>query len=102
MRFLYIYFMTDAPDRVRAAAPEHAAYWRALGLRDYLGGPFADRSGGLITFEADSPEDADRLVGDDPFLRADLLERHWVKEWTPEPPADLTDSRSSFGEASPP
>jgi hypothetical protein len=39
MRFLYFYLMKDAPDRVRATAPEHAAYWRNLGLRDYLGGP---------------------------------------------------------------
>jgi hypothetical protein len=31
MRFLYLYLMRDVPDRVRAAAPEHAAYWRALG-----------------------------------------------------------------------
>jgi hypothetical protein len=37
MRFLYFYLMKDAPDRVRAAAPKHAAYWRELGLRDYLG-----------------------------------------------------------------
>jgi hypothetical protein len=39
MRFLYFYLMKDAPDRVRATAPEHAAYWRNLGLRDYLGDP---------------------------------------------------------------
>ncbi len=81
MRFLYFYFMRDAPDRVRATAPEHASYWRELGLRAYLGGPFADRSGGLITFEADSGAEAERLVANDPFLRGDLLERHWVKEW---------------------
>jgi uncharacterized protein YciI len=84
MRFSYIYFMIDAPARVRAAAADHAAYWQGLGLRHYLGGPFADRSGGLITFEADSAADADRFVGNDPFLRDDLLERHWVKEWIPE------------------
>lgn len=28
----------------------------------YLGGPFADRSGGLITFEASSPERAERMT----------------------------------------
>ena len=52
MRCSYIYFMADNPDRVAAVAPEHAAYWRALALREYLGGPFADRSGGLISFES--------------------------------------------------
>jgi uncharacterized protein YciI len=81
MRFLYFYLMREAPDRVRATAPEHAAYWRELQLRGYLGGPFADRSGGLITFEAESGAAAEALVANDPFLREDLLERHWVKEW---------------------
>jgi uncharacterized protein len=81
MRFLYFYLMRDAPDRVRAAAPKHAAYWRRLQLGGYRGGPFADRSGGLITFEAESDAAAQALVANDPFLREDLLERHWVKEW---------------------
>lgn len=81
MRFLYFYMMRDAPDRVRSAAPEHAAYWREHGLRHYLGGSFADRSGGLITFDVASAAEAERLVADDPFVREDLLEGRWVKEW---------------------
>jgi uncharacterized protein YciI len=82
MRFLYFYLMRGEPDRVRGIAPEHAAYWHALELRDYLGGPFADRSGGLITFEIPSAEDAERLVAGDPFVQEDLLERRWVQEWS--------------------
>lgn len=82
MRFVYLYFMRDAPDRVRGIAPEHAAYWHARGLREYLGGPFADRSGGLITFEVPSAEEAERLVAEDPFVREDVLEKRWVKEWS--------------------
>jgi uncharacterized protein YciI len=81
MRFLYFYLMRDAPDRVRTTAPKHALYWRELQLSDYLGGPFADRSGGLITFEAESGPAAEALVANDPFLQERLLERHWVKEW---------------------
>lgn len=81
MRFLYFYLMRDTPDRVRSAVPEHAAYWREHGLGHYLGGPFADRSGGLITFDVASGAEAERLVADDPFVREDLLEGRWVKEW---------------------
>jgi uncharacterized protein YciI len=81
MRFLYFYLMRAVPDRVRMVAPEHAAYWRKLGLPDYVGGPFADRSGGLITFQAGSVPAANQLVAHDPFVREDLLERRWVKEW---------------------
>ena len=81
MRIVYFYFMKDSADRVRAVAPRHADYWQRLGLRGYEGGPFADRSGGLITFESESTEEAERLVADDPFIREGLLDRHWVKGW---------------------
>jgi uncharacterized protein YciI len=40
-----------------------------------------DRSGGLITFGAESSAHAGALVADDPFVREGLLEHHWVKEW---------------------
>jgi uncharacterized protein YciI len=84
MRFVHVYSMRDEPDRVRATAPEHAAYWRELALPGYLGGPFADRSGGLITFEEASLEEAERIVEADPFVREALLDsslvRHWMSE----------------------
>ena len=81
MRFLYFYLMRDAPNRVRSAAPEHAAYWRAQRLGHFMGGPFVDRSGGLFTFDVASAAEAQRLVADDPFVREDLLDGRWVKEW---------------------
>jgi uncharacterized protein YciI len=84
MRIAYSYSMKDDADRVRTVAPEHAAYWRDLGLPEYLGGPFADRSGGLITFEADSLEAAEGVIAADPFSRERLLESWMVKQWVPE------------------
>ena len=81
MRFLFFYLMVDTPDRVREAAPLHAAYWQQRAPRGYLGGPFADRSGGLITFEADNPAQAQQLVGEDPFLREGLLSSWWLEHW---------------------
>ena len=87
MRFAYVYFMAetaDAPERVRETVPRHVAYWRGHPLAHYVGGPFADRSGGLITFEARSAAEADTLVANDPFVRAGVLARHWTKEWAVE------------------
>jgi uncharacterized protein YciI len=75
--------MEPEPDRVRAIAPRHAAYWQGLDLRGYRGGPFADRSGGLVILEADSSEEAE-LVLQDPFVREGLLERFWINEWLAE------------------
>lgn len=67
MRIAYFHLMRDERDRVRAVAPDHAAYWRDLRVPGYVGGPLADRSGGLITFEAESMQVADELVANDPF-----------------------------------
>jgi uncharacterized protein YciI len=83
-RFVYFYFMKEEPDRIRAIVPSHVEYWRGLELAGHTGGPFADRSGGLITFEAESIQAATRIATDDPFVREDLLEDKWIKEWAVE------------------
>ena len=70
MRFIYCYWMTEDPSGVQQTAPRHAAYWHRLGLPYYVGGPFGDRSGGLISFEAPTQERVEQLVFDDPFQRA--------------------------------
>ena len=84
MQFVYFYFMKEEPERVRAVVPQHAAYWRGLDLPGYQGGPFADRSGGLVRFDVDTRESAEQMVTGDPFLRADLLRDWWLKGWMPE------------------
>jgi uncharacterized protein len=80
-RFAYVYFMAGDPTRVRNAAPSHTEHWQRLRLREYRGGPFADRTGGLITFVVDEPAQAASAVARDPFVREGLLERYWLKEW---------------------
>jgi uncharacterized protein YciI len=46
-----------------------------------LGGPFIDRSGGSISFDAENRLEAERLVDGDPFVAADLVSESWLKEW---------------------
>ena len=62
----------------------------ALRLAHYVGGPFEDRTGGLITFDADDAAQAQRAVRGDPVVLEGLIEAHWLKQWTPESndPAD--------------
>jgi uncharacterized protein len=84
-RISYLYFMSDAHERIRAVAPDHAEYWRSRRLGGYLGGPFADRSGGLITFDAVTDEEVERLIDDDPFVRNGLIRASWTKRWIVEP-----------------
>ncbi len=80
-QFVYFYFMKNEPERIGSVAPNHAKYWNGLELDNYSGGPFADRSGGMISFRADSLKQAEKLAGNDPFVIEDLLEGKWVKQW---------------------
>ena len=80
-RFLFVYFMREQADRVGQVAPQHAGYWQGLELPGYLGGPFIDRGGGSISFEAENRFDAERLVAGGPFVVPDLLSESWLKEW---------------------
>jgi hypothetical protein len=56
--FAYFYFMKNEPAKIKSKAPLHAEYWNSLSLTGYLGGPFADRSGGLIIFQCDSEKES--------------------------------------------
>ena len=79
--FVYFYFNRHAPQRTEEVVPAHVEYWRTANLKEYLGGPFTDRSGGLISFAASSLEEATNIVLQDPFIRADLVTQRWIKEW---------------------
>lgn len=82
--FLYFYVLKPLPEKIRDAAPDHARYWKSRQLAGYLGGPFADRTGGLILFEAVDAGGATDLADADPFVTGALIETRWVKEWSPE------------------
>ncbi len=82
--FAFFYLMKPLPEGIREAVPLHVEYWKSRNLAGYSGGPFADRSGGLIVFEATSLAEATRLVEADSFVKRDLLQSRWVKEWMPE------------------
>jgi uncharacterized protein YciI len=80
-RFVFCYTMTDAVHRIRDTVPAHVAYWERASLEHYRGGPFADRSGGLITFGAADLAAASAIVERDPFVLQGLVRDQWVKEW---------------------
>ena len=86
MRFAYLYFMKDDPDRIRDTVARHVSHWQQQQqqqLPGYLGGPFEDRTGSLITFQAEDGERARRAIDTDPFRQEGLLEAYRLKQWTP-------------------
>jgi uncharacterized protein YciI len=79
--FIFFYFMNDRKEEIRNSAPKHSEYWRELKPENYKGGPFADYSGGLITFNAVSLETAEKFISNDPFITSNCLQEYWLKEW---------------------
>ncbi len=84
-RYVFVYFLKERPSRIREVAPYHVDYWRHSGVDGYLAGPFADRSGGLIFFDAPSLGEAEAIVHQDPFVAHALLSDAWIKEWIARP-----------------
>lgn len=79
--FVFFYFMKKLPDKIKEIVPLHVAYWKGQKLDNYAGGPFADRTGGLITFAAPGREEALAIIEKDPFITHGVVETKWVKEW---------------------
>jgi hypothetical protein len=84
VHYAYSYLMRADAEGVPEAVPDHVAHWRGLGLDDYVGGPFEDRTGGLITFRATGSSRAEQAVATDPFVARGLVEVYWLKRWLPE------------------
>ena len=83
-RFLYFYFNRTESEKIKQVVPAHVQYWKSVNVKDYMGGPFADRTGGLISFVASSLEEATAIIHQDPFVLSDLIDQKWIKEWIPE------------------
>ncbi len=80
-RFIYFYFNRNEPEKIRQMVPAHVQYWKMANLKGYMGGPFADRTGGLISFVASSLEEATAIILQDPFVLEDLIAEKWIKDW---------------------
>ena len=76
--YLFFYFMRDARALVAKLAADHTKYWEKIKVQ---GGPFADYSGGFISFRAENLEQAISTISHDPFFSSDLLSQYWIKEW---------------------
>lgn len=80
-RFVFFYFNRNEPEKIRQVVPAHVEYWKTASPKGYMGGPFGDRTGGLISFLAPSLGDATEIILQDPFILEDLISQKWIKEW---------------------
>ena len=79
--YAFFYFMKNQSEAIGETVPGHIAYWKDDNYRKIQGGPFADRSGGMVVFQAESLDSATLIANSDPFVKEDLLDNSWVKEW---------------------
>lgn len=77
----FFYTMKKKPDLIKELVPDHIQYWKDRGLANYKGGPFFDRSGGLITFLCDDFEFANKIINDDPFVKGQVIIDKQIKIW---------------------
>jgi len=73
--------MKRNPQEIRECVPKHVEYWKTAALPGYMGGPFGDRSGGMISFQANEKAEVEKIVDKDPFVIEELVEQKWIKEW---------------------
>ena len=83
-RFVYVYFNRNEPEKIRRVVAAHVQYWKTANLIGYMGGPFGDRTGGLISFVAASLAEATDIILHDPFVLEDLIAQKWIKDWLAE------------------
>ncbi len=80
-RYAYIFFLKPQSERIKQTVPQHTEYWKNSDVEDFLGGTFADNSGGLISFSANGLEEVSEIILNDPLNKQNLIENRLIKEW---------------------
>ncbi|CAN5700389.1 hypothetical protein BH09CHL1_BH09CHL1_08350 [soil metagenome] len=79
---LLLTYGTDNEKR-QAVRPSHRDYLRSLAADGKLlhAGPWADDSGSLIVYEAESLEEAQAILAADPFTTEGIVVDSVIREW---------------------
>jgi uncharacterized protein YciI len=83
MKFAAIIEYTTDTAKIAATRPAHREYLKTLldSGRLAISGPFADDRGGILVYEANSAEEVERMLRDDPFTKAGVFEKVQIREW---------------------
>ena len=85
MKFAAVIEYVSDVAKVQQLRPVHRQYLKSLRERGQLAicGPFTDDSGALIVYEADSAEEAERLLRADPFNQNGIFVTYQLRPWNP-------------------
>lgn len=83
MKYAAIARYTPDAATIAKARPAHREYLTGLIQQGKLvmSGPFSDDRGGLLIYEAESPEEVERLVTEDPFSAEGVFVSWEIRPW---------------------
>jgi hypothetical protein len=83
MKFAAIIEYGPDLSKIHEIRPTHRLYLGELLKSGKLAisGPFVDDSGALIVYEADSQEEAEALIANDPFSKVGVFAQWRIKPW---------------------
>ena len=84
MKFAAIVQYTSDASVIVKARPAHRQYLTGLQEQGKLviSGPFADDRGGLLVYEAGSPDEVQELIAADPFAAAGVFVSWEIQPWS--------------------
>jgi len=83
MKYASLIQYTPDAATIAAARPAHREYLTRIKAADKLvmSGPFEGDTGALIVYEAESPEEAESLLKEDPFCKQGVFTSWTIYRW---------------------
>jgi uncharacterized protein YciI len=83
MKYAAIIDYTPERDKIARVRPVHREYIAELKKNNQIviAGPFHDDSGGLLVYEAETPEQVDALIRNDPFFKEGVFVKWVLRPW---------------------
>ena len=83
MKYAAIARYTSDASVIAKARPAHRQYLTGLQEQGKLviSGPFADDRGGLLVYEAENPEQVERMIKEDPFAASGVFVSWEIRPW---------------------
>ncbi len=83
MKYAAIVAYTPDASTIAKARPAHREYLTGLQQQGKLviSGPFSDDRGGLLVYEAETPAQVEKLIGEDPFARQGVFVSWEIRPW---------------------
>lgn len=83
MLFAALIDYTPDASLIAATRPEHRVYLKGLLDSGHVAvsGPFVDDRGGLLVYAADTQEEVESMIRNDPFAKAGVFVRWTIRPW---------------------